>query len=118
MDKEKKKELKRKKKSSNYKFTDKVHPKQAVASVGMATLTLALLIAACYLSFLKRGEAGMGVGALGTLAFVTSIIGLALGIKSVRTKQEIHYRFPILGIGGNGILAILFLLMYIWGASM
>lgn len=107
-----------KKKSSNYKFTDKIHPPKAIASVGLAVLTLVLFCVACYLSFQNRGSGTMSVGVLGILAFLCSLAGLFLGIKSIRTKQEIHYRFPVLGIGGNGILAIFFLLMYILGVYM
>ncbi|MDD6208252.1 MAG: DUF6142 family protein [Clostridiales bacterium] len=105
-----------KKRSSNYKFTDKIHPPKAIASVGLEILTLVLFFTACYLSFQNRGNGTMCVGVLGMLAFLSSLFGLYLGIKSIQTKQELHYRFPVLGIGGNGLLAVLFLLMYILGA--
>lgn len=109
---------KEKRKSSNYKFTDKIHPPKAIASTGLSVLTLILFGTACYLSFLKRGNGGMSVGVLGALALISCILGLFLGIKSIQTKQEIHYRFSVLGIGGNGILVVFFLLMYVLGASM
>lgn len=60
----------------------------------ISLLSLGIVVFRAYLS---GGEAAVGFGFTGVLALIFSVIGLCLGIVTVREKD--YYRlFPILGI--------------------
>lgn len=60
----------------------------------ISTISLGIVV---YLTYRNGGEATAGYGITGLLATVFSLIGLIIGIITVREKE--HFRlFPILGI--------------------
>lgn len=101
----------------NYIFTNKKHSQRAIMStiLGMiSTISLGIVV---YLTYLRNGEATVGYGVTGLLATIFSIIGLMLGILTVRVKE--YYRlFPWLGIILNLIaLGCISFLLY-WGSML
>lgn len=63
----------------------------------ISTVSLGIVV---YLTYRQGGAATVGYGVTGLLATLFSIVGLALGIITVRNKE--YYRlFPWLGIGLN-----------------
>lgn len=81
----------------NFIFTNKKHSQRAIMSVILGTISIISLLIVVYLTYLKDGAARVGYGMTGLLAAVFSMIGLILGIVTLREKN--YYRlFPWLGI--------------------
>lgn len=101
----------------NYIFTNKKHSQRAIMSaiLGMiSTISLGIVV---YLTYLHNGEATVGYGVTGLLATIFSIIGLTLGILTVRVKE--YYRlFPWLGIVLNLIALGSISFMLYWGSML
>lgn len=63
----------------------------------MGVISLLSLGIVVFRAYLSAGEAAVGFGFTGLLAMIFSIVGLCLGIVTVREKD--YYRlFPVLGI--------------------
>lgn len=78
----------------------------------LGVISLAGLVIVVFLAYLGAGEAAVGYGFTGLLATVFSLVGLFLGIATVRDKD--YYRFfPVLGILLNlAALGIASLILY------
>lgn len=100
--------------SGKYKFSVKTHPIQGIISFGLGLASLAVLAVSCYLAAKSRGNIGVMTGLLNVFAFIMSIGGVILALTAFR-KKDIHMRFPVLGIALNGILTIVYLVIYITG---
>lgn len=83
-------------KKRNYIFTDKKKSDKAIMSMILGIISNASLGIVVYMSYLSGGEAPGGYGVTGFLATVFSLIGLILGIMTVRDKQNFRL-FPWLG---------------------
>ena len=60
----------------------------------ISTVSIGIVL---YLTYLRGGEATVGYGVTGLLATLFSLVGLILGVLTVRNKE--YYRlFPWLGI--------------------
>ncbi|MCM1097782.1 MAG: DUF6142 family protein [Ruminococcus flavefaciens] len=80
-----------------YIYTDKRHSNRAVMSTILGILSNVSLAVVIYLSFQKSGEIPAGYGFTGLFAVIFSLIGLVLGVVTVKDKA--YYRiFPCLGI--------------------
>jgi uncharacterized Tic20 family protein len=107
----------RRERNRRYKFSDKTHPVGGVVAFVLGCISLGVVILSIVISEQAQGEAKMIVGLLGILAMLLSLVGFFLAISAVR-KKEIHYRFPVMGIVLNGVLAVFLLGLYILGAAM
>ncbi|WP_310603750.1 DUF6142 family protein [Anaerosporobacter sp.] len=105
--------MKRKKKEE-FKFSNKYHPLQGILGVIFAVIALIAIGVLFYISSKSSGNAGAWIGLVGGVVFAINIVGFILSILGFR-KQEVYYRFPIIGILMNGCLFIMFLLLYIVG---
>lgn len=84
----------------NYIFTNKKHSHRAIMSTILGIISTVSLGIVVYLTYRHGGEATVGYGVTGLLATIFSIIGLILGVLTVRVKE--YYRlFPWLGIALN-----------------
>ncbi len=80
----------------NYIFTNKKHSQRAIMSTILGMISTVSLGIVVYLTYLKDGEATVGYGVTGLLATIFSLVGLVLGMITVREKE--YYRlFPWLG---------------------
>lgn len=86
----------------NYIFTNKKHSEKAVMSAALGGLCIFSLIAVTFLSYKKGGEVPNGYGFTGLFVLIFSLIGLLLGVITVREK-DMFKLFPILGIVLNTI---------------
>ena len=85
------------KKRKGYIFTNKRHSQRAIMATVLGVISLAALFFVVFCSYLSAGEASTGYGFTGFLSTVFSLVGLCLGITTVREKD--YYRFfPVLGI--------------------
>lgn len=106
--------FKLRRKRDSYSFSDKVHPIQGIVSVGIAAL---LFIGMILLFLLSSKHPGMLVtGLAGIFVFFGSIAGEVLGIMGIR-KEDIHYRFPIMGILMNGFIIVICVALYVAGIT-
>lgn len=84
----------------NYIYTNKKHSQRAIMSTILGTISTVSLGIVVYMTYRSAGVATVGYGVTGLLATLFSIVGLILGIITVREKD--YYRlFPWLGIGLN-----------------
>lgn len=84
----------------NYIYTNKKHSQRAMMSTILGTISTVSLGIVIYMTYLRDGAATVGYGVTGLLAALFSVIGLILGVITVREKD--YYRlFPWLGIGLN-----------------
>ena len=92
----------------NYIFTNKKHSDKAIMSTILGVISLVSLGIVTYLSYSQGGY-----GVTGVLATVYSLIGLILGVLTLRDK-DIYRFFPVLGtilnvISLGGISFLLYL---------
>lgn len=83
--------------------------------IGFCVVILVIigLLVSIYFSFKKGGNAGLGIGSVGVISIVGSIIGLVLEITSLK-EEDIYKMIPITGtvlgtlafLAWGGILAI------------
>jgi formate-dependent nitrite reductase membrane component NrfD len=88
-----------------YIFTDKTNPRNGIMSLILGVIAVASICIAVELTYKNNGEALMQYGAAVLLAFVYSIVGLILGIRSLK-EPDIFRLFPILGIVFNAVAII------------
>ena len=92
------------------RFSDKKHPKHGIISV-----VLGVLLTLCIVSGHAKGRAGMEIGALGLATMVLSIIGFVLAVRCNK-EEDIYHVTPAVGSVLNGIMILLFMVLFIKGA--
>lgn len=95
-------------------FTDKKHPIMGIFSLLMAVISLVLMIALFIFSGMEGGKGGIVYGYLGIINFVLSAIGFILALRCFR-KEDIYMTTPTAGSILNGIIIIIYLILYFWG---
>lgn len=98
----------------SYKFTDKKHTRQGMISSVLGIGALALLIAGLLIAYRMFGSAGPYVGLMGFLSLIFSIMGFVLGIRGFQ-EEEAYYLFSKIGVGLNGVMFVLWMLIFIAG---
>lgn len=96
----------------NLKLTDKTHPWQGIVSVICLVICVWGFVMLCAASSRTKGNGtlfAMGLGGMG--CFIVSIAGFVLAVQALR-REEIRYLFPNIGAIGNGIMLIIFMLLY------
>ena len=88
-----------------YKFTNKNNTKGGIISTILAVIALISLIAGVIISYKNAGNAGVTVGAFGSLAFFLSSVGLVSGLRSFKEKDK-FYVYSWIGTISNGVLWI------------
>ena len=69
----------------------------------------------CIVSGHAKGRAGMEIGALGLATMVLSIIGFVLAVRCNK-EEDIYHVTPAVGSVLNGIMILLFMVLFIKGA--
>ncbi|MCM1092312.1 MAG: DUF6142 family protein [Muribaculum sp.] len=102
-------------KRKNYIFTNRRHSKRAIMAAILGIISNASLVIVLYLSYLSGGAVPLNYGLTGLLAAVFSMVGLVLGVLTVRDKDTFKF-FPVLGtilnLAALGILVGLVQLAY------
>lgn len=80
-----------------YIFTNKKHSEKAIMSTILGIISLVSLVIVVYLTYRQGGNAPTNYGFTGLLVTLFSLIGLILGILTVKEKDMYHF-FPWLGI--------------------
>ncbi len=85
------------KKRKGYIFTNKRHSDRGIMATILGIISLASLGIVLFQAYRNDGEAAVNYGFTGLLAMLFSLVGLVLGIVTVRDKS--YYRlFPVLGV--------------------
>ncbi len=92
-------------KRKNFTFTNKKHSNGASMSAILGSISLLSMIIVICLAYQKGGETPHGYGMTGLFSTVFSLIGLCLGLLTLKNKE--NYRlFPWLGTIINGLVLI------------
>lgn len=86
---------------------------------GMISLTTGIAIAMAtiilmFTSSFSGGNGGIWYGYMGIGLAILSIVGFVLGAKGFKEK-DIYYTAPISGLMLNGVLFLIFLVLYLLG---
>lgn len=85
------------KKRKGYIFTNKRHSDRGIMATILGIISLVSLGIVLFQAYRNDGEAAVNYGFTGLLAMLFSLVGLVLGIVTVRDKS--YYRlFPVLGV--------------------
>ena len=103
-----------KKESGELRLTDKRHPVSGIASSVLAAVSFISFSAACIISGRNGGNAGLGIGLIGISCFLVSITGFIMAWVSLH-QENIRPLFPTIGSLVNGILVIIYMILYILG---
>ena len=106
-----------KRENDGLRLTDKKHPKMGIVSTILALVSLLLFAAICFWSGTQRGSLGLYAGAVGLLCFAISVAGFVCAWMSLH-QENIRTLFPTIGSVVNGLMMVLYLLLYVWGASL
>lgn len=104
------------KRSLGYKFLGRSHSVKGMFSTVIAAITFLMIITFFYLSSRSSGDGSILLGLGGMIACCMTVVGFILAIKAFREKDIIH-TFPMIGLVFNGILLILYVVLYIVGLS-
>lgn len=104
------------KKRNNYKFSDKVHSKYGIVSVIIGMVAFITIIVSTYISSKSAGNGGLVLGLAGFIALLMTIYGFFAAIKALKEK-DIFYIFPVIGMALNGLLLVMYVILYIVGFS-
>lgn len=97
-----------------YTFSDKVHPKEGIASVVIGTVLFISYLILFLITSKKQG--GLLVGLLGLVLFALACTGFSIAVKAMK-KEDIRYQFPIIGMFLNGIIVIISVSLYFIGMA-
>lgn len=106
-----------KRKKEVFKFTGRSHSVKGLISLVIAIVTLLTFFVISVVSSFSKGNGGLILGVIGILLFILSTTGFILGIKACKEK-EIFYKAPVTGMVINGLLSILFFILYMVGIIM
>ncbi len=101
-------------KKTSYKFTDKVHPAAAIASVIVAAILYVILAVIFYQSSQSSGKASIIYGGIAFICMLVSLGSFIVSLMALK-KDEIFYRFPVIGCFMNGSIFISLLILYLIG---
>lgn len=96
------------------KLTDKVHPLNAIIATIIGVASVSLFITVCFVAGKSHGHGGIGLGALGILCFLMSLVGFLMTWVSLH-QENIRPLFPTLAALINGTSLVFYLILYIMG---
>lgn len=88
-----------------YKFTNKVNTRGGIISTILSILSVVTFIFGIIISYNNEGNAGLIVGAIGSLVFIINTVGLIIGLRSFKEKDS-FYLFSWIGSISNGLMWI------------
>ncbi|MBP3543163.1 MAG: hypothetical protein J6J86_02940 [Lachnospiraceae bacterium] len=88
-----------------YKFTDKSQSIGGIFSTVLAVAAILLFVVAVWMSYRKKGNAGIEIGLMGVLSLFLSGIGLWVGVKSFQ-EEEIFFLFSWVGTILSAIMLV------------
>lgn len=108
------KEITREEKEERIDFTRKTYPKRGTASFIMALVSLIGFVVLCAVSVSYKGKGSIAIGIAGFILFVVNVVGILLPLPCFKMKN-VAMRSSIMGIAGNGLMAAVYISLYIVG---
>jgi len=105
-----------KEKKNKLHFSGRTHSKRGIASTVMAGIAWIIFIALCVSSTGAGGNADIKVGILGLFDAALCVAGIVTAFKGFQ-ERDVFYVFPGIGIGLNGILVIIYVILYFMGMA-
>ena len=105
---------KKKREEGDLRLTDKKHPPMGICSTIMGGASFVMFMTACIISGQHGGNAGIYAGVIGIFCLIISIVGFILAWISLH-QEDIRAVFPTIGSVSNGILTIIYMLLYVIG---
>lgn len=96
-------------------FTDKKHPLQGILSALLAALSFAMMIILFVCSGMEKGNGRIMYGYLGILNLLLSVTGFVLSLRCLK-REDIYVTTPTIGSVFNGVIIIIYLILYFMGA--
>jgi len=95
-------------------FSGRSHTKLGIISAIIGIVSVLGFLTISIISGLNKGNGGIILGIIGIVLFGLSAFGFYLSYQSFK-QRDIFYRFPIIGAVLNGIMTVVFLILYILG---
>lgn len=95
-------------------FTSKKIPGEGIFAIFLGGGSLGIFLYLAVYSAYYRGKAGLEVGGAGSVAFLLSLIGFLISLKTMK-KDNIFIKVPITGLVINTVALILYLVLYFYG---
>lgn len=95
-------------------FTDKKHPLIGIFSMIIAIVSLLVMIILFICSGMEKGNGSILYGYLGILNLILSITGFVFALRCFK-REDIYMTTPTVGSVLNGIIIILYLILYFLG---
>ena len=108
------KEITKEEKEERIDFTRKVYPKTGKVSFAILLVSLIGLVTLCAISASYKGAGGIAIGIAGFSLFILSVTGIFLPIHFFK-MNNVALRTCIIGIVGNGLMAVSYISLYIVG---
>lgn len=96
------------------RFSDRTHPLAGIISTCIGVVTVIVLFILCVVAGNAKGNAGIAVGVVGMLSLIASIVGFVMATRCYR-KEDIYMSLPTIGSILNGLIAIVYLLLFCIG---
>lgn len=96
-------------------FTDKKHPFIGIVSMLIAFASLILMLGLFIGSGMAKGNGGIIYGYLGICNLFLSVAGFILSLRCYK-KEDVYMTTPTIGSILNGIIIIIYLILYFLGA--
>lgn len=103
-------------KKYKYSFAPDQNSKGGIQAVILSGISLFLLLLTALISGAFQGKGGNYLGAFGLFSFLTASYGFLLGIKSF-SEKNVNHRYSMIGSLLGGILAVLWLGIFLTGIS-
>lgn len=104
------------KKKNSYKYLGKSHPIKGVISTVIGVIAFLIAVISIYISSTAAGRGGILIGLGGVFALCITVCGFVFAIQSFKEKDIINI-FPIIGLGLNGGLLVIYVVLYVIGLS-
>ena len=102
--------------NQKFRFVSKPTAKDGKASIIIAVLSAAVMLAAIMISFANGGQAEVVIGAMGLCAIGLAIYSFLLGIFGLNEKNVDH-KLSFIGTIAGGLAAILYLAVFFVGVK-
>lgn len=87
----------RRKRHSNYKFTEKKQSKRGIAAFCIALVSIGIFAYVVWNSYLHDGAGSMYLGSAGVASMLLSIVAFVLAVLSLKEEDSFKL-FPYLGV--------------------
>jgi len=102
------------KKKETIQFSGRRHTRLGILSAVIGIVSVIGFIIVSIVSGINGGGGGLIIGIAGILLFALSLLGFIMSYKALKQK-DIFYRFPMTGLVVNGIMMIVYVILYVMG---